>query len=435
MVALRQPFNQVLSLILVLYSLLFHLLLPFILLRLVWRSVKEPHYRCWLRERFGRVSSASQKPTIWVHAVSAGETNAAAPLITRLLEQYPDHLVWVTNMTPTGRARVTALFGENSRVQSSWLPYDLNWCFVAFLRKVNPSLLILIDTELWPNMLRAVAAERIPAVLVNGRLSARSARGYSKLGGLSRNMISSLTSIMVQTEPQRQRFLELGAQTNRVLVTGSIKTDQLLPADLNSKIQELRPGFAKHQVLIAASTHEGEEALLLDALLSLKETVGNLLLLLVPRHPARFDAVAELCRERNLRLCRHSESPQPNQDVDVFLLDTMGELIYYYGVADIAFVGGSLVPVGGHNFLEAASQQLPLIMGPHLHNLDALPDDFIQAGAMVVVNSAAELQETAKAILQQPEEAKAMGVKALALYVEKQGSLDRVMYQIAECLK
>ncbi len=433
MVALRLLNIQGLGLLRLLYSLAFHLSIPLVLLRLWWRARREPDYLDQLGQRFGSVPApAHDAKVIWVHAVSAGETNAAATLIRQLLERYPDCLVWVTNMTPTGRARVRELFADElgQRVFQSWLPYDLGWCQSRFINAVKPELLILIDTELWPNMLAQAHKAGLPAMLVNGRLSESSARGYARAGGLSRSMIQSFRHILVQTAPQRERFVALGADPGRVVVTGSIKADQQLPADLASRLGELRPRVSTRPVMMGASTHEGEEAVLLNWLEHERQQGRNSLLILAPRHPQRTDAVLGLCQGRGMQVDRRSEVDYPTDESDVFLLDTMGELIYYYGVADLAFVGGSMVPVGGHNFLEASCHGIPVIMGPYLHNLDEVPAAFIEAGVLKVVQDSEALVRLASELLADPEQLQQLGSEALRLFRASQGGLTRTMEMI-----
>lgn len=402
-----------------LYSCLFYLLLPFAVARLLWRSRSEPLYRATIGQRFGWVPRLADSP-VWVHAVSAGETNAAAPMIERLLAQgYP---VMVTTMTPTGRARVKALFGE--RVYHTYAPYDVPDVVRRFFSRVSPRMLIIVDTELWPNMITEARRRNIPAVLVNARLSERSARGYARVPGLTRAMLESLSAVACQTAPQGERFLALGLPPERLVVAGSIKFDVRLPEDSEERVRAIREKIGGRRVLLGASTHPGEEAALLDAYRMLDDEA---LLVLAPRHLNRGDNVKRLCAEQNVSVIRHSSGVPCTANTGVLLVDTMGELLDFYRVAELAFVGGSLAEVGGHNPMEPALAGVPIIMGPHLYNIDEIRDRFLNANAMCVVESADALKAAVRSLYANEQARDEMIANAHRVMLENRGALDRVM--------
>ena len=371
-----------------LYATLLILCYPVVVLRLIWRSTRYPEYRGGRRERFGRVYASSPRDVIWVHAVSAGEVIAAAPLIRRLMTMLPEVRVLVTTMTPTGASQVRRLLGN--RVSHCYAPYDFPWAIRRFLKRVRPRLLVLIETELWPNMVRLSAARKIPVVLINARLSERSARGYQRIGGLTRDMLGRLTWIAAQYPEHAQRFVELGAPKEIVDVVGNIKFDVELPDDFAERVETLRNRWetTDRPVWIAASTHAGEDRIVLDAHRRLLAQEPRALLILVPRHPERFDAVVELAGDG---LVAQRMTAATGSREQVIVGDTMGQLIYLYGVAQVAFIGGSLVGHGGHNPIEAAATGLPLVMGPHEFNFSSVVAAFDVAGCLHRVTDAASL--------------------------------------------
>ena len=406
------------------YILIFYLALPLIVIRLLWRSLREPAYRTQFLQRFGFISPV-RGPTLWVHAVSAGETIASVPLVKQLLIAYPDHQVLVTNMTPTGRERVLHLFADEHRVRQSYAPYDIPGAIHRFLRRVKPEILLIIDTELWPNWLAACRTRKISTMLVNGRLSQKSARGYARLGTLTKRMLSCLDCVTVQAQSQAQRFLSLGLEDSRLHVTGSIKFDLDLPGDIDAKAGVYRELLGAHRmVLVAGSTHKGEEEALLNSLMVVGEQFPETLLVLAPRHPHRFAEVRALLDNRQIAYRTLSSGAHCETGTTVFLVDTLGELLYFYAAADMAFVGGSLVPVGGHNLMEAAAFDLPILMGPYLHNVDDIAGEFEQAGAMRQVTTKT-LAPVILALLKDNIERMAMGEAAGQVMARNRGALDR----------
>jgi 3-deoxy-D-manno-octulosonic-acid transferase len=373
-----------------LYTALLFLTLPLALLRLGWRSLRAPAYRQRWAERLGRIPEPPASGGIWVHAVSVGEVQAIAPLIRHLLSAHPQLPLCITTTTPTGSERVRRLFADD--VFHVYCPYDLPFALRGFLDRVRPQLTIMVETEIWPNLLAACARRGIPTLLANGRLSEASARGYARLGRFSRATFGQIAAVAAQAPADAERFIALGVAPDRVRVTGSIKFDAQVPASVAEQAQVLRRSWGVHRpVWVAASTHEGEEEQVLEAHAQLLRTVPDALLVLVPRHPERFERVAGLVRKRGFRMVRRSAAVVCGRDVKLLLGDTMGELVTFIGAADAAFIGGSLVPVGGHNMLEAAAQGVPVVIGPHLFNFAAVSRLLLEQGAAVQVEDAAGL--------------------------------------------
>ncbi|WP_341647083.1 lipid IV(A) 3-deoxy-D-manno-octulosonic acid transferase [Thauera sp. SDU_THAU2] len=359
------------------YTLLWILALPLVLLRLVWRGRRQPGYLRHLGERFGRYAVRAPTRVIWVHAVSVGETRAAEPLVKALLQRWPEHSILLTHMTPTGRETSQSLFSGNTRVLRCYLPYDLG-CFAhAFLRHFRPQFGVIMETELWPNLLAACRRRKIPVMLANARLSERSAKRYARLPALSALTMGALSAIGAQTAADAARLSALGAR--RVLVTGNIKFDITPPEDIDTRASLFRSRIGQRPVLLAASTRDGEEELLLEAFARLAPP--EVLLALVPRHPQRFDEAARLAARRGLKLQRRSDDVPVDGDTRVWLGDSMGEMFVYYAAADVALIGGSWLPFGGQNLIEACAVGTPVVVGPHTFNFAAAAEQAICAGA------------------------------------------------------
>jgi len=400
---------------------MFYLILPGVYLRLIWRSLKEPRYRQDLAQRMGHVE-AGDPGAVWVHAVSAGETIAAKGLVESLLEA--GHRVLLSNMTPAGRDRAEALFGK--RVINVYAPYDVPHAVQRILQTVQPKALIFIDTELWPNMIALARKNQVPVYLVNGRLSARSAQGYSRISALAKPMFKSLSQVFAQSDSQAARFKALGAP--EIVVTGSVKFDSTLPVDFQSRIEGLKRQIGQRRVILGASTHEGEETLLLEAFLLMSD--ASPLLILAPRHSHRSSAVAEKLEKAGINYQLHSKGIQLDHRVQVYLLDTMGELIYFYGICDVAFVGGSLVDVGGHNPMEPGLLGKPILMGPYRRNISDIADQFVEAGALRTVTSAEEARIAFVGLLGNPTEWTRMSTAALEVMKRNRGALEKVKKSI-----
>ncbi|HEK0908349.1 TPA: lipid IV(A) 3-deoxy-D-manno-octulosonic acid transferase [Pseudomonas putida] len=419
-----------------LYTLLFHLGLPLVALRLFLRGRKAPAYRQRIAERFACKLPAMRQGGIWVHAVSVGESIAAAPMVKALLKAYPDLPITLTCMTPTGSERIRAMFASEPRVQHCYLPYDLPWAAARFLDHVRPKLGIIMETELWPNHIHQCARRGIPVALANARLSERSARGYARFAGLTRPMLEEMSLIAVQTETEAERFRSLGARAQCVQVTGSIKFDLKVDDQLLPRARQLREQWSALQrpVWIAASTHEGEDALILEAHQRLLQVHGDALLILVPRHPERFDAVHVLCRER-FTTVRRSSGAAVDGRVQVLLGDTMGELMFLYALADITFVGGSLVPTGGHNPLEPAALALPVITGPHVFNFLEISAMLREAGALQQVDDAEGLAAAVRRLIELPQDCRRMGEAGRTVMQANQGALQRLLEALGRLIQ
>lgn len=416
------------------YTLLLHLALPLIALRLALRARKAPAYARRINERFSLGLPTMQPGGIWVHAVSVGESIAAAPMIRALQSHYPELPITVTCMTPTGSERIQAMFGNS--VQHCYLPYDLPWAAARFLDRVQPCLAVVMETELWPNHIHQCAKRGIPVALANARLSERSARGYARFAKLTAPMLAELSLIAVQTQAEAQRFLTLGARPECVEVTGSIKFDLKIDAELLQRAVELRRQWQAEQrpVWIAASTHAGEDEIVLAAHRQLLTTRPDALLILVPRHPERFNSVHELCISEGLKTRRRSMGEAVQASDQVLLGDTMGELLFLYALADIAFVGGSLVANGGHNLLEPAALGKPVLSGPHLFNFLEIAAQLRDAGALSEVENAAQLADRIATLLNEPSEMQSMSQAGLSVLKANQGALERLLKDLQRLL-
>lgn len=412
------------------YTLLWWIALPFLPLRLWWRGRREPAYRSRIGERFGRYAGAARavgNDVLWIHAVSVGETRAVAPLIARLARENPRTTVLLTHMTATGRETGRALFGN--RVVQAWLPYDLPFAVRRFFAHFHPRAGLLVETELWPNLTAAAARVRIPLLLINARLSQRSARAYSRIGLLARPLVRTLAGVAAQTPEDAERLRALGAR--EIVVTGNLKFDVEIPSAMRELGRVLRGRFGiDRRVLVLASTRDGEEALLLDALA--RATLPSAtLVVIVPRHPRRFDAVAALLKERGVAFVRRSAAAPVPAGVGMVLGDSMGELFAYYAAADIAFVGGSLLPLGGQNLIEPITAGVPTLVGPHTFNFAQASDAAIAAGAALRVQDADELFGVAKRLLADAAARERIGTNAGAFVSAHRGAVDRLWQWLA----
>lgn len=409
-----------------LYSFVFLLALPLIMLRLIWRGSRASAYFKRWDERFGiKPAPSAAKPVLWVHAVSVGEVEAARPLVEALQTQYPSHQILITTMTPTGSARVTSLYGD--KVLHCYLPYDLPFAVRRFLKSARPELGIIMETELWPNLIHYADALDIPMVLANARLSARSAACYQKIAKLTQRMLQQFTLIAAQSQDDRQRFVALGADKDSVHAVGNLKFEITLPASLTEEAEALRSIWGNRPVFIAASTHEGEDEIILNASRKIRAEFPDLLLILVPRHPERFDKVAALSQRSGFKILRRSDNGMCSRDIQVLIIDTMGELPLFYGTADIAFVGGSLVPKGGHNLLEPAALGRAVIIGPHYFNFSEISRQFLQAGAAIQIASSESLADKVIALLRNPQQRADMGQAGQNLIKHSQGASKRLL--------
>jgi 3-deoxy-D-manno-octulosonic-acid transferase len=375
------------------YRLLLWLAFPWALLHLWWRGRRQPAYREHIAERFGWYPGRPERPLIWLHAVSVGETRAAEPLLRALAARYPGHELLLTQMTPTGRETAQQLFGET--VTIAYLPYDYPGAVARFLARFRPRLGILMETEIWFNLVDACARQGVPLLLANARLSEKSARGYARVAPLTRAALGRLAAIGAQTRADAGRFERLGA--HGVEVTGNLKFDVEIAPRLLQLGAELKQRIGQRPVLLAASTRAGEEELVLDAFVRIG--VESLLLLLVPRHPQRFGEVAALLEQRGLSYVRRSADRALPPECRVLLGDSMGEMAAYYSACDLAFIGGSLLPLGGQNLIEACAAGRPLLFGPHMYNFAEASRLALEAGAAIEVADATALAQRAEKLL------------------------------------
>ena len=409
-----------------LYTTLLYLLIPLVVLRLLWRSLSAPDYRRRIAERFGRLPTLPRNGGLWVHAVSVGEVQAAAPLITRLLREHPELPVIVTTTTPTGSRRLQELLGE--QVMHVYAPYDVPLVVRRFLASARPRLAVFIETEVWPNILEQCRRSCIPTVLANARLSERSARAYARLSGLTQATFAKLDLVAAQGETDAQRFAELGVVPERVVVTGSIKFDVRLPPSLQEQSAVIKRSWGEDRpVWIAASTHEGEDELVLEAHRQVLEALPEALLVLVPRHPERFARVGQLVQKQGFRLVKRSDERPCTTDTQIFLGDTMGELPMYFAAADLAFMGGSLVPHGGHNPLEPAASGVPVVTGPHVFNFSAITAMLLAADAAVEVDSPGQLAATVTDWLKDASLRARIGENGRSVVEQNRGALERLV--------
>jgi 3-deoxy-D-manno-octulosonic-acid transferase len=406
---------------------------PFAALYLLWRSRKQPEYRGHWGERFGwaRYERTSSRPLLWLHAVSVGETRAAEPLIVALLEQYPQHDLLLTHMTPTGRDTGRSISEKwMGRITQVYLPYDLPFAVRRFLRAFRPVVGIGMETETWPNLLAIAREEGVPMVLVNARLSEKSLAQAQRTPNLVREAARNFTLVLAQTEADAERMRRVGAE--RVEVVGNLKFDYTPPPQLIALGRRLRVALGSRPLLLFASTREGEEALILDALQSLGSRAR---VMLVPRHPQRFDDVAGLLSSRGIRFARRSQqgdldSWKSGSDPDFLLGDSMGEMALYYAAADVALIGGSLLPLGGQNLIEACAVGTPVVVGPHMFNFAQATTDAIEAGAALRAATPAEAIAQMHAIAEDGARRQAMSDAALRFAARHRGATERTLQRL-----
>lgn len=411
------------------YTIVLWLLLPYIFVHLLWRARKQPEYLQHIAERFGFYAPSTGKPVIWLHTVSVGETRAAASLVQRLQAAYPDHELLLTHTTPTGRDAGEQLYGD--KVLRVYLPYDYPFAVRRFLRHFQPRVGVLLETEIWFNLIHCCDDAQVPLLLLNARLSEKSAASYARFPKLSRSGLSRLSAVSAQSEEDAARLSALGAA--RVTVMGNLKYDIEPPAELLQKGKQLRILFGVDRPLfLAASTRVGEEESLLTALR--KIDAPTLLTVIVPRHPQRFDEVASLLTQRGIRFQRRSGNCPIAADTQVVLGDSMGEMFAYYAACDIAFIGGSLLPFGGQNLIEACAVGKPVLIGPHTYNFTQASQLAVEQGAAVRVQDADSLADTLQHLLQQPEKLRQMGNAGLAFVNENRGATERALLLISQSM-
>jgi 3-deoxy-D-manno-octulosonic-acid transferase len=412
-----------------LYTLALWLLLPYIFLRLLWRARKQPEYLCHIAERFGFYSVRSDKLVIWLHAVSVGETRATQSLVTKLLATYPHHQILITHTTPTGRAASLQLYDDH--VIRVYLPYDYPFAVSKFLRHFRPQLGILMETEIWFNLIHTCHEFGTPLLLLNARMSEKSARGYGRAARLTRNALGELTVIAAQTADDAARLTSLGAQN--VSIMGNLKFDIEPPGDMLKLGKQLREQFGiTRKVFLAASTREGEEVLLLDALKNVH--IPNLLLVIVPRHPQRFSDIANLLVQRGIMFQRRSNNLAVPTEIQVVLGDSMGEMFAYYAAADLAFIGGSLLPYGGQNLIEACLVGTPVLVGPYTYNFAEATRLAISAGAADLVQDAHKMIAKLQLLLHDPKALSEMRQQCARFVELNRGATDISLHIITNLL-
>ena len=416
------------------YSACWWLALPLVLLRLWWRGRKEAGYRQHISERLSLANADFSSPLIWVHAVSVGETRAAEPLIHALLKKYPQHHVLLTHMTPTGRATGAALFHNEPRISQSYIPYDALSLTQRFISKINPSICVLMETEVWPSLIDSCSKAGIPIALINARLSARSLKRAQWFDGLLGDALRKITVVIAQTQGDAERLHALGART--IIVAGSLKFDITPPEAMLAMGNQWRQQIGDRLVLLCASTREGEEALVLDAYMA-ATLDPRVLVIMVPRHPQRFDEVERMLEARGLRWQRRSQLTTEHvpASTQILLGDTMGEMFAYYAACDVAFIGGSLLPLGGQNLIEALSCGKPVLVGPHTFNFKQVTADAITVGAAIRVPDAQHIFSCLSELDAQSRDYQVMSDLAIQFCVQHQGATARTLKLLSPQLK
>ena len=405
-----------------LYTIIFYVLLPFILLRLWLKNRKNPSARAYWYERLGKNLRPAPPHGIWIHAVSVGESIAAIPLIKVLQQRYPNIPIIVTNETIGGADRIRVSLGN--RVTQLYSPYDLPSVLRRVFTLLKPRLLILMETELWPNLLAECRRNKVPVVVANARLSERSASGYRRIASITREMLRGINLVIAQSRADADRFIDLGLPPDRIHITGSIKFDIELSPQLPERAKKLREAWGQDRpIWIAASTHEGEEDQILEAFAQVRKHLPNVLLVSVPRHVERVFRLQNLYQSHGFQVIRRSENRACSDATDIFIGDTMGELLSFYAASDLAFIGGSLVERGGQNPLEAAALGLPLLTGPYTFNFELITEQLIQRGIEIQVNNSQELAEQVIAVLSNPQKRQEIGDDAKKFVEENKGSL------------
>jgi 3-deoxy-D-manno-octulosonic-acid transferase len=409
-----------------LYTGLFVLATPFILLRLYCKSLKNPAYRARWAERFGIFKFPLPPGGLWIHAVSVGESVTAIPLVLEFQKRFPALPITVTTSTPTGSARVQSVL--KNQVFHMYFPYDLPWCFGKALKVIRPKLMILMETELWPNCLWQCKQRHIPVMIANGRLSPRSIREYGYVQFVAKQMLACVNFVAAQSLRDGANFIALGLAPERLVVTGNIKFDLTLKEGTKTEAQLLRETWGKERlVFVAASTHGGEEEQILTAFSEIRRQFKDALLIAVPRHPERFSGVAELIKRQGYSMVLRSSGLNATSKTQAFLGDTMGELDLFYAASDVAFVGGSLVAIGGHNTLEPAAQGVPVVVGSHVHNFVEVTQLLLDAGALVQVSNSHALAEAVLHWFKMPAARKRAGSAGKAVVERNRGAVTKIV--------
>lgn len=406
-----------------------HFLLPFMILRLMIKGIKTPKFRQRINQRLGLIAKI-QAPIIWVHCVSVGEFRAAIVVIDQLIKQHPNHQLLITTTTPTGSDAVISHY--QNKVFHLYFPYDLPLIVKRYIKKINPKICLLLETEIWPNLIHELNKNNVPALLINARLSSQSKQKYQKFtANLIKQTLKKLTLIAAQNQNSANRFIELGAKNDNVITTGNIKFDQNTKPDttINNALQAI---IGKRKTIIFASTHEGEEAQIINQYLKHKRTI-DALFVIIPRHPERFDAVYKLAKNANLNVIRRSEN-QSTQNAQILLGDSMNEMMSYFCSADIVFIGGSLSNTGGHNMLEPAAFAKPIIFGPNIFNFTEISSDLLKQNAAIQIQNVGGLFEKIMWLLNDEKQCKELGNNAQQYLYSKQGAVKNTLKLINKFL-
>jgi 3-deoxy-D-manno-octulosonic-acid transferase len=408
-----------------LYSSLFYLIVPFILVRLLWRSLKAPAYRHRWRERFAFYQKNHAPGGIWFHAVSVGDAEALFPLVRHIQAQHPHLRLLITTMTPNGSARVKSVMQES--VEHVYLPYDLPWAVNRFIRCFKPRAAVIVETEIWPNLFASCGKNAIPLYIINARLAEKSVSGYQKIPLLVRPALAQVKLIATQTADDAKRFIAIGANPEKVITIGNIKFDLEIPEQVLALGRQLKnQQFGGRFVWLIASTHKGEEALFMDIYKAIKPRIPELLLAIAPRHPERFSEVKKLCEQTQLAVVMRSSGEACDQSTDVYLADSMGELKMLYAAADTSFVGGSMVPAGGHNILEALAVGVPVIFGPHMFNFKEIAQGVLGQDAAIQCQDRDDIITSICSLHAEPASRAAFIDKGQAFVRQNQGAITKI---------
>lgn len=414
------------------YTVLLYFLIPVYFIRLLIRGASNKDYLFRWNERLGlgKLIPSKNKKIIWIHAVSVGEVNASIPLLRKLMQDYAEMEFLVTTTTPTGSDLLLKKMG--SRVKHQYIPIDLPICINQFLDRWNPKMLIILETEIWPNLISACKERGIYSSLVNARLSEKSKIKYLRFKSVISPVIANIDIILAQYKSDASRFKEIA--NREVFLCGNLKFDQDIPNEINSIIDNIRSEWSvngqRREVLIAASTHDPEEKIILDAFNEIKGQLNNPLLILVPRHPERFEAVLELVLSNNLKVSLRSKKQDVSEGTDVLLGDTMGELSFLYSLSDVAFVGGSLIDHGGQNLLEPASLSLPIISGPSLRNFQEIALELESVGALKIITSSQDLSSYFLDLIENEDNRRISGESANKVFIKNRGSLNLILEKL-----
>ena len=417
---------------LAIYRLILYAFFPILVCRFALRGLRNKSYFYRIGERFGFSQINPAAGGIWIHAVSVGEVNAAVPLVNEIKKALPESAITVTTMTTTGSDRVRKVFGTS--VAHCYLPYDYPGAVKRFVEKVSPGLGLVMETEIWPNLIYCCYRKQIPLIYTNVRLSERSWRGYNRFRHLFVRILKLVNRFAVQSEADAARLVKLGAPEEKISITGSLKFDIDLPQSISEAGESIRRQLGWNRpVLVGASTHEGEENILIQAFREIRAELQDVLLVVVPRHPERFSSVLKLCNKEGLSTSRRLDmSKELEPETDALVVDTMGELPVFISAGDVTFMGGSLVPIGGHNLLEAGALGRPVVFGPHMFNFSEISEMFLQHGAGIQINDVSELATVCLRLLQDAGMRDQYGTQGEKLVQQNKGALEQVMAMISD---